>query len=143
LVFTAFMAFGLWVHHMFATGLPQLGQSFFTAASMMISIPTGVQIFCWIATLWAGSLRIRTPMLFVLGFFFVFIVGGMTGVMLASVPFDTQVHDTYFVVAHFHYVLIGGAVFPLFGALYYWFPKITGRLFNESQGRWHFWLFFF
>ena len=135
LVFTAFMAFGLWVHHMFATGLPQLGQSFFTAASMMISIPTGVQIFCWIATLRAGSLRIRTPVLYVLGFFFVFIIGGLTGVMLASVPLDWQVHDTYFVVAHFHYVLIGGAVFPLFGALFYWFPKFSGRMFNETWGR--------
>jgi cytochrome c oxidase subunit I+III len=135
LVFTAFMAFGLWVHHMFATGLPQLGQSFFTAASMMIAIPTGVQIFCWIATVWAGTLRIRTPMLYVLGFFFVFIIGGMTGVMLASVPLDWQVHDTYFVVAHFHYVLIGGAVFPLMGALYFWFPKFSGRMFNETLGK--------
>ncbi len=118
LVAIGFLAFGLWVHHMFATGLPPLGNSFYTAASMMIAIPSGVQIFCWIATLWTGrSPRFATPLLFVLGFFAIFVIGGLTGVMLASVPLDLQVHDTYFVVAHFHYVLIGGAVFPLFGAL--------------------------
>jgi cytochrome c oxidase subunit 1 len=142
LVTTAFMGFGLWVHHMFATGLPQLGANFFTAASMVIAIPTGVQIFCWIATMWGGRVWVRTPMLWALGFFGVFIIGGLTGVMLASVPFDWQVHDTFFVVAHFHYVLIGGAVFPLFGAIYYWYPKITGRLMDERLGRLHFWLFF-
>jgi cytochrome c oxidase subunit 1 len=142
LVSTAFIGFGLWVHHMFATGLPQLGESFFTAASIMIAIPSGIQIFCWIATMWSGRLTIRTPMLWVLGFFWVFLIGGMTGVMLAAVPLDLQVHDTFFVVAHFHYVLIGGAVFPLFGALYFWFPKITGRLLGERLGTIHFWLFF-
>jgi cytochrome c oxidase subunit I+III len=142
LVSTAFMGFGLWVHHMFATDVPQLGQSFFTAASMMIAIPSGVQIFCWIATLWGGRPRLQTPLLFVLGFFFVFVLGGLTGVMLAAVPFDLQVHDTFFVVAHFHYVLIGGAVFPLFGGLYYWCPKITGRMLSERVGRWNFWLLF-
>jgi cytochrome c oxidase subunit 1 len=125
---------------MFATGLPQLGQSFFSAASMMIVIPTGVQVFCWIVTLWTGRPRLTTPLLFVVGFFVVFILGGMTGVMLASVGFDLQAHDTYFVVAHFHYVLIGGAVFPLFGALTYWFPKMTGRLLSESWGKATFWL---
>jgi cytochrome c oxidase subunit I+III len=139
---TGFLSFGLWVHHMFTTGLPQLGASFFTAASMLIAIPSGTQIFCWIATLWDGRPRLETPLLFVLGFFFIFTAGGLTGVMLASVPLDTQVHDTYFVVAHFHYVLIGGAVFPLFGAFYYWFPKISGRLLDERAGRWNFWLFF-
>ena len=141
LVATGFIGFGLWVHHMFATGLPQLGMSFFTAASMMIAIPSGVQIFCWLATLWDGKLVFRTPLLFVLGFIVIFVAGGLTGVMVASVPFDLQVHDTYFVVAHFHYVLIGGAVFPLFGAVYYWFPKMTGRMLSERLGRWHFWLF--
>jgi cytochrome c oxidase subunit I+III len=142
LVATAFLGFGLWVHHMFATPLPQLGQSFFTGASMMIAIPSGVQIFCWIATLWSGRLNLKTPLLFVMGFFAIFVLGGLTGVMLASVPLDLQIHDTFFVVAHLHYVLIGGAVFPLFGAFYYWFPKWTGRLLNERAGHWNFWLMF-
>jgi heme/copper-type cytochrome/quinol oxidase subunit 1 len=142
LVSTAFMGFGLWVHHMFAVGLPQLGESFFTAASIMIAIPTGTQIFCWIATLWSGRVTVATPLLWVLGFFVIFIIGGMTGVMLASAPLNTQVHDTFFVVAHLHYVLIGGAVFPLFGAFYYWFPKITGRMLSARLGAWSFGLFF-
>ncbi len=142
LIATAFMGFGLWVHHMFATGLPELGASFFTAASMMIAIPTGLQIFCWLATLWMGRIRLATPMLWVLGFFAVFTLGGLSGVMLASVPLNTQIHDTFFVVAHLHYVLIGGAVFPLFGAFYYWFPKITGRMLSERLGAWVCGLFF-
>jgi cytochrome c oxidase subunit 1 len=136
------LAFGLWVHHMFATGLPRLGDSFYTSASMMIGVPAGVQIFCWIATLWDGKPRFKTPLLFVIGFIVIFVLGGLTGIMLASVPLDLQVHDTYFVVAHFHYVLVGGAVFPLFGGFYYWFPKFTGRLMNERLGTWNFWLFF-
>jgi cytochrome c oxidase subunit 1 len=142
LIATAFLAFGLWVHHMFATNLPELGKSFFTAVSMMIAIPTAVQIFCWIATLATGRLNFKTPLLFVLAFFFILLMGGLTGIMLASVPLDLQLHDTYFVVAHLHYVLIGGAVFPLFGVIYYWFPKFTGRLMSERLGRWNFWLFF-
>ena len=142
LIATGILAFGLWVHHMFVTGLPRLGESFFTASSMAIAIPAGIQIFCWLATLWDGRPVYRTPLLFVIGFIFTFTIGGMTGVMVASVPFDTQVHDTYFVVAHFHYVLIGGAVFPLLGAVYYWFPKITGRMMSETAGRWAFWLIF-
>ncbi|MGA0607169.1 cytochrome c oxidase subunit I [Phenylobacterium sp. VNQ135] len=142
LLANGFLAFGLWVHHMFATGLPRLGNSFYTSASMMIAIPSGVQIFCWIATMWDGKPQFRTPLLFVIGFIVTFVLGGLTGVMLASVPLDLQLHDTYFVVAHFHYVLIGGAVFPLFGAFYYWFPKFTGRLLNETAGKWNFWLFF-
>ena len=142
LLATGFLAFGLWVHHMFATGLPRLGDSFYTAASAMIALPSGIQIFCWIATMWEGRIRFTTPMLFVIGFVVVFVLGGLTGVMLASVPMDLQVHDTYFVVAHFHYVLIGGAVFPLLGGFYYWFPKMTGRLLSERLGKWNFWLFF-
>ena len=142
LIATGFLSFGLWVHHMFVTGLPQLGESFFTASSMVIAVPNGMQIFCWLATLWDGRPVFATPLLFVLGFFFTSCIGGLTGVMVASVPLDTQVHDTYFVVAHFHYVLIGGAVFPLLGAVYYWFPKITGRMMSERLGRWDFWLVF-
>jgi cytochrome c oxidase subunit I len=142
LIATGFLSFGLWVHHMFTAGVPQLGASFFTASSMLIAIPNGVQIFCWLATLWDGRPVFRTPLLFVLGFFFIFVAGGLSGIMLASVPIDSQVHDTYFVVAHFHYVLIGGAVFPLLGAVYYWFPKITGRLMSERMGKWNFWLAF-
>jgi cytochrome c oxidase subunit 1 len=142
LLATGLFAFGLWVHHMFATGLPRLGNSFYTAASMVISIPTGIQIFSWIATLWLGRPRFTTPLLFVVGFIVVFVVGGLTGVMLASVPLDLQLHDTYFVVGHFHYVLIGGAVFPLLGAVYYWFPKVTGRLLDERLGKLNFWLLF-
>jgi cytochrome c oxidase subunit I+III len=141
-VATGFIGFGVWVHHMFATGLPQLSESFFTAATLMIVIPTAVQFFCWLATIWHGRVQMRLPMLWCFGFFFVFLIGGLSGVMLASVPVDTQVHDTYFIVAHFHYVLIGGALFPMFAGLYFWFPKITGRMPNETLGKWHFWLFF-
>ena len=135
LIATGLLAFGLWVHHMFATGLPRLGFAFYTAASMTVAIPTGIQIFCWIATMWLGRPRFQVPMLWVVGFIITFVVGGLSGVMLASVPLDLQLHDTYFVVAHFHYVLIGGAVFPLLGATTYWFPKFTGRLMSEAWGK--------
>src|SRR6185437_3061938 len=136
LIATGILAFGLWVHHMFVTGLPRLGESFFTASSMAIAIPAGVQIFCWLATLWDGRPVYNTPLLFVIAFIITFVIGGLTGVMVASVPLDTQVHDTYFVVAHFHYVLIGGSVFPLLAGVYYWFPKIVGRKMSERVGRW-------
>jgi cytochrome c oxidase subunit I+III len=142
LIAIGFLAFGLWVHHMFAAGIPELGASFFTVASMLIAVPSGVQVFCWIGTLWTGRPVMRVPLLFVLGFFFIFVAGGLTGVMVSSVPLDYQLHDTYFVVAHFHYVLIGGSVFPLIGTIYYWFPKITGRMLSERLGQWHFWLAF-
>jgi len=143
MIATAFIGFGVWVHHMFATGLPQLGQSFFTAASIMIVVPTSLQIFGWIATVWtARRLAITVPFLYAASFFFVFVIGGLSGVMLASVPLDRQVHDTYFVVAHFHYVLIGGSTFPLLGAVVYWFPKMTGRMMGQRLGRLSFWLLF-
>jgi cytochrome c oxidase subunit 1 len=144
MVATGFIGFGVWVHHMFATPVPELGQGLFTASSMMIVIPNGIQIFCWIATLWGAGRRLRLglPLLFVLGFFAVFIIGGLTGVILASVSLDLQVHDTHFVVAHLHYVLIGGAVFPLIGAFYYWFPSWTGRFMNDRLGYLNFWLMF-
>jgi cytochrome c oxidase subunit I+III len=142
LIATGFIGFGLWVHHMFATGLPQLGLHYFTSASMIVAIPSGVQIFCWIASLWRGRPRFHTPLLFVVGFIAIFVFGGLSGVTLAALPFDLQVHDTYYVVAHFHYVLIGGAVFPLLGGIYYWFPKITGRMLDERLGKVNFWVFF-
>ena len=142
LVATGFIGFGLWVHHMFATGLPELGLSYFTAASMVIAIPSGVQIFCWLASLWRATPRFHTPLLFVLGFVAIFVLGGLSGVTLASTPLDLQLHDTYYVVAHFHYVLLGGAVFPLIGGIYFWFPKITGRLMNDRLGKFNFWTLF-
>ena len=142
LIANGFIAFGLWVHHMFATGLPQIGEAYFTASSMMIAITSGIQIFCWLATLWTGRVRRNTALHFAYGFIAIFVLGGLTGVMLASVPLDLQVHDTYFVIAHFHYVLIGGALFPLFGAFYHWFPKMTGRLMSEKLGKINFWFLF-
>lgn len=142
LVATGILAFGLWVHHMFATGLPRVGYSFFTAASISVSIPTGLQIYCWIATIWQGRTRLEVPMLYIIGFFFTFVIGGLSGVIIAAVPLDLQLHDTYFIVAHFHYVLIGGAVFPLLGAITYWYPKFTGRMMSDALGKIGFWTLF-
>ena len=139
---TGFLSFGLWVHHMFTVGIPQLALAFFSAASMLVAIPTGVQVFAWVATLWLGRPRYQVPMLWLVGFLIVFVAGGLTGVMLALVPFDWQVHDTHFVVAHMHYVLVGGMFFPLMAGLYYWLPHFSGRLPSERLGRWGFWLVF-
>jgi cytochrome c oxidase subunit I+III len=133
---TGTISFALWVHHMFATGMPHLSLSFFSAASMAVAIPAGLQVFSWIATLWRGNVQRATPTYFLLGFFGVFVLGGLTGVMLAVVPYDWQAHDTYFVVAHMHYVLIGGMLFPVFAGIYYWAPLISGRKLSERMGTW-------
>ena len=138
LIATGFLSFGLWVHHMFATGIPNVSRSYFQAASMAVAIPSGIQFFAWIATIANGRMRFGTPALFILGFLFIFLLGGLTGVMVAVVPFDLQVHDTYFVVAHLHYVLIGGMVFPLFAAFYYWMPYTSRHALSERLGRWVF-----
>jgi cytochrome c oxidase subunit I+III len=142
LIATGFLSFGLWVHHMFTTGLPKMSLSFFSAASTAVAVPSGIQVFAWIATIASGRMKLTTPSLFVIGFLFIFTLGGLTGVMVAMTPFDWQAHDTYFVVAHFHYVLIGGMVFPLFAAMYYWVPIASRRALSERLGRWVFALMF-
>jgi len=142
IVMIGFISFGLWVHHMFTTGLPELAMGFFTAASLMIGVASGIQIFSWIATVWGTRPEWKPAFLWIAGFIFIFVLGGLTGVMIAVVPFDLQVHDTYFLVAHMHYVLIGGVVFPIFSALHFWLPKITGRLLSDKLGVWSFWLVF-
>jgi cytochrome c oxidase subunit I+III len=139
---TGFISFGVWAHHMFTVGLPTMSVNVFSAASMAVSVPAGVQVFAWIATLAAGRMRFNTPGLFAIGGLVIFVVGGLSGVMVAMVPFDWQAHDTYFIVAHLHYVLIGGMVFPLFAAIYYWTPFISRRPLSERLGRWVFWLMF-
>jgi cytochrome c oxidase subunit I+III len=142
LVAIGFLSFSLWAHHMFAVGLPTLVLSFFAAASMVIALPAGVQFVSWLATIWAGRPVWKTPFLFVVGFLVTFVLGGITGVMVAAPPFDQQAHDSYFVVGHLHYVLIGGVAFPIFAGVYYWFPKFTGRMLDERLGGWNFWLLF-
>ena len=146
MVVAASMAIGLlsmsvWAHHMFAVGMGSPLNAAFAASTMLIAVPTGIKIFNWVATMYGGRIRFATPMLFACAFLFQFLCAGLTGIMLAVVPFNWQVTDTYFVVAHFHYVLVGSLVFTIFGAIYYWFPKVTGRLLSERLGRWHFWLF--
>ena len=142
LVTVGFVSFGVWVHHMFATGMPAVAMAFFSGASLIITLPSGVQFFAWIATMWKGVVELTTAMLFGIGFLLIFLLGGITGVMVAVLPFDWQVTDSYFVVAHFHYVLNGAVVFPIFGALYYWLPKMTGRRLSERLGKWSFWVMF-
>jgi cytochrome c oxidase subunit 1 len=137
-----FFSMLVWAHHMFTVGLPNSLNAFFMISSMIIAVPTGVKIFNWLATLWRGNLIFETPMLFALGFISVFTIGGLSGIYLAAFPIDWQVHDTYFVVAHFHYVILGGSVFAIFAGLYYWWPKMFGKLLDERLGKWHFWLLF-
>ena len=137
-----FIALGVWAHHMFVVGMGPVLDSFFAASTFLISVPTGIKIFNWLGTMWGGRLRFATPMLFVTGFVAMFIIGGLTGIMLATVPMDWQLSDSYFVVGHFHYVLFGGTVFGIFAAIFYWFPKATGRMLNEHLGKWCFWLLF-
>ncbi len=136
----AFLSFVVWAHHMFTVGMPVGGMLFFMYATMLIAVPTGVKVFNWIATMWRGSMTFETPMLFAVAFVFLFTIGGLSGLMLAIVPADFQYHDTYFVVAHFHYVLVSGSMFTIFAAAYYWLPKWTGHMYNERLGKLHFWL---
>ncbi len=136
----AFLSFIVWAHHMFTVGMPLAGELFFMYATMLIAVPTGVKVFNWVATMWRGSITFETPMLFALAVVFLFTIGGLSGLMLAIVPADFQYHDTYFVVAHFHYVLFAGSIMSMMGATYYWLPKWTGRMYSERLGKAHFWL---
>ena len=135
----AILSFVVWAHHMFTTGMPLTGQLFFMYATMLIAVPTGVKIFNWLATMWRGSMSFETPMLFAIGFIVVFTIGGLTGIILSVAPLDIQLHDTYYVVAHFHYVLVAGSLFALFAGVYYWLPKWTGHMYDETLGKTHFW----
>jgi cytochrome c oxidase subunit 1 len=136
-----FISLGVWAHHMFAVGMTSWSNTFFTASTMLVGIPTGIKIFNWTATMYGGKLRMDTPMLFCCAFLFQFLIAGLTGIMLATGPFDWQLHDSYFVVGHFHFTLVAGLVFGLFAGMYYWFPKVSGRMYNEKLAKWHFWLF--
>lgn len=138
----AFISMGVWAHHMFTVGMSSTLDTIFSGATLLIAVPTGIKLFNWLATLYGGKLRFQTPMLWALGFLSMFVIGGLTGIMLAAVPVDWQVSDSYFVVGHFHFVLFGGTLFAIFAAFYYWFPKVTGRMLNERLGRWHFWIMF-
>lgn len=139
---TMLIGFEVWIHHMFATGLPTVALSIFGAASMIVSVPSAVAVFAWIATIWLGRPVFKTPFLFFAGFILLFVIGGMSGVMTAAVPLDWQLNETYFIVAHLHYVLLGINVFPVIGAIHYWFPKFTGRMMSERMGKWGFWVMF-
>jgi len=137
----AFVSLGVWAHHMFTVGMTSVGNTFFVLSTMLVGIPTGIKIFNWLATLWGGKIRFQVPMLFCLAFLFQFLIAGLTGIMLSVAPWNWQLHNSYFVIAHFHYVLVGAIVFNIFAAFYYWYPKATGRMLNETLGKWHFWLF--
>jgi cytochrome c oxidase subunit 1 len=136
-----FISFGVWAHHMFAVGMGPASNSFFVLASMVVAVPTGIKIFNWLATMWGGKIHFTVPMMFAIGFLFQFLIAGLTGIMLAAAPFDWQLTGSYFVVAHFHYVLVGAILFMIFAAFYYWYPKMSGRMLSEKLGKWHFWLF--
>ena len=136
----ALLSFIVWAHHMFTVGMPLAGEIFFMFTTMLIAVPTGVKVFNWVATMWRGSMTFETPMLFSLAFIILFTIGGFSGLMLAITPADFQYHDTYFVVAHFHYVLVPGAIFAVIAAVYYWLPKWTGKMYNETLGKVHFWM---
>jgi cytochrome c oxidase subunit I len=136
-----FISFSVWAHHMFTVGMSSYGNTFFTVTSMVIAVPTGIKIFNWIGTMWGGKIHFQAPMLFCIGFLFQFLIAGLTGIMLATSPLDWQLGNSYFVVAHFHYVIVGAILFTVFGAFYYWFPKMSGRMYNETLAKWHFWLF--
>jgi len=137
----AFVSMSVWAHHMFTIGLSSYANSFFAITTMVVGIPTGIKIFNWLGTMWGGQIQFKTPMLFCIAFLFQFLIAGLTGIMMAAAPFDWQLSLSYFVVAHFHYVIVGGILFALFGAFYYWYPKVTGRLMSERLGKLHFWLF--
>ena len=137
-----FVSLSVWAHHMFTIGMTSVSNAFFALSTMMVGIPTGIKIFNWIATMWGGKIRFATPMLFCTAFLFQFLCAGLTGIMLAVVPWDWQLHNSYFVIAHFHYTLTGSFVFCMFAGVYYWYPKVTGRMLCEKLGKWHFWLFF-
>src|SRR5437016_4743230 len=136
-----FISVGVWAHHMFSIGMTAMGNTFFVASTLLIAVPTGIKIFNWLGTLYGGQISFELPMLFCLGFLFQFLIAGLTGVMLGVAPFNWQLTDSYFVVAHFHYTLVGGFLFMMFGAIYYWYPKATGRMLSKNLGLWHFWLF--
>jgi cytochrome c oxidase subunit 1 len=137
----AFVSLGVWAHHMFTIGMTSVGNTFFVLSTMLVGIPTGIKIFNWLATLWGGKIRFAPPMLFCLAFLFQFLLAGLTGIMLSVAPWDWQLHNSYFVIAHFHYVLVGAIVFNIFAGIYYWYPKVTGRMLSDTLGKWHFWLF--
>ena len=136
----AILSFMVWAHHMYTAGMPVEAQLYFMYATVLIAVPTGVKVFNWVATMWKGSMTFETPMLFAIGFLFLFTLGGFTGLVLSITPVDVQLHDTYYVVAHFHYVMVAGALFSAFAGIYFWLPKWTGRMYNETLGKWHFWL---
>ena len=136
----AFLSFIVWAHHMFTVGMPLAGEVFFMLATMLIAVPTGVKVFNWVTTMWRGAMTFETPMLFAIGFIIMFTIGGFSGLMLAITPADFQYHDTYFVVAHFHYVLVPGSIFAIMAACYFWLPKWTGNMYPETLGKIHFWL---